>query len=94
MLPSTDDLAALLEEAGAMALSIGPEDPRRRRDGSWVTDADVQMDLADVASGRLERSVAMGGTIRVSAPAKSSAVTVSAAGPGHRSGAPIKVGKE
>ena len=43
MLPSVADLADLLEEAGALALAIGPESPRRKRDGSWVTDADVRV---------------------------------------------------
>jgi len=43
MLPSLDDLAAALDEAGAMALAIGPEGQRQKRDRSWVTDADVQV---------------------------------------------------
>ncbi len=40
-IPGREALAPILEAAGAEALRLGPRAPRRKPDGSWVTDADL-----------------------------------------------------
>lgn len=40
-LPSLDSLQVAIEEAGQLALDLGPRNPTRKPDGTWVTEADL-----------------------------------------------------
>jgi myo-inositol-1(or 4)-monophosphatase len=40
-LPSLDDIQTAVEDAGQLALDLGPRNPTRKPDGTWVTEADL-----------------------------------------------------